>query len=158
MIAGRFQTKRFQITRKYKYSAKNVRVPAGWTVTNQIIIELEETDKLASLLSELSRVEISSDLNINGISYDVKGKEEALAEARKLAVLNAIEKANLLAKTSGSTLGKPKSIFESRVYIPNTPNNRNIGMQAFKSDGGPVPLTEGQQKISVTVTMAFSIE
>jgi uncharacterized protein YggE len=155
VVVGYFQTKRFQITRKYKYSAQNVRVPAGWIVTNQITIELEETEKLASLLSELSRIETSSDLNINGINYGVKGQEESLAEARKLAVLNAIKKANLLAKTAGSTLGKPKSITEARVYIPNT---RNIGMAAFKSEGDSVPVTEGQQKISVTVTMTFSIE
>ena len=155
VIAGHFQTKRFQITRKYKYSAQNVRVPAGWIVTNQITIELEETEKLASLLSELSGIEASSDLNINGINYGVKGQEESLAEARKLAVLNAIKKANLLAKTASSTLGKPKSIAEARVYIPNT---RNIGMAAFKSEGASVPITEGQQKISVTVTMVFSIE
>jgi uncharacterized protein YggE len=155
VVAGHFHTKRFQITRKYKYSAQNVRVPAGWIVTNQITIELEETEKLASLLSELSRIETSSDLNINSISYGVKGQEEALAEARKLAVLNAIKKANLLAKTAGSTLGKPKSITEARAYTPNT---RNIGMAAFKSEGDPVPVTEGQQKISVTVTMTFSIE
>jgi len=152
---GRFQTKRFQITRKYKYSAQNVRVPAGWVVTNQITIELEETGKLASLLSELSGIEISSDLNINGLSYGVKGQEEFLAEARRLAVLSAIKKANLLAKTAGATLGKPKSITEARVYTPNT---RNIGMAASKEDGGSVPVTEGQQKISVTVAMAFSIE
>jgi uncharacterized protein YggE len=155
VIAGHFQTKRFQITRKYKYSAQNVRVPAGWIVTNQITIELEEAEKLASLLSELSGIEASSDLNINGINYGVKEQEESLAEARKLAVLNAIKKANLLAKTAGSTLGKPKSITEARVYIPNT---RNIGMAAFKSEGDSVPVTEGQQKISVTVTMTFSIE
>jgi uncharacterized protein YggE len=155
VIAGHFQTKRFQITRKYKYSAQNVRVPAGWIVTNQITIELEEAEKLASLLSELSGIEASSDLNINGINYGVKEQEESLAEARKLAVLNAIKKADLLAKTAGSTLGKPKSITEARVYIPNT---RNIGMAAFKSEGDSVPVTEGQQKISVTVTMTFSIE
>jgi uncharacterized protein YggE len=155
VIAGHFQTKRFQITRKYKYSAQNVRVPAGWIVTNQITIELEEAEKLASLLSELSGIEASSDLNINGINYGVKEQEESLAEARKLAVLNAIKKADLLAKTAGSTLGKPKSITEARVYIPNT---RNIGMAAFKSEGDSVPVTEGQQKISVTVTMAFLIE
>jgi len=155
VVAGHFQTKRFQITRKYKYSAQNVRVPAGWIVTNQITIELEETEKLASLLSELSRIETSSDLNINSINYGVKGQEESLTEARKLAVLNAIKKANLLAKTAGSTLGKPKSITEARVYTPNT---RNIGMAAFKSEGDSVPVTEGQQKISVTVTMVFSIE
>jgi len=155
VVAGHFQTKRFQITRKYKYSAQNARVPAGWIVTNQITIELEETEKLASLLSELSRIETSSDLNINSINYGVKGQEESLTEARKLAVLNAIKKANLLAKTAGSTLGKPKSITEARVYTPNT---RNIGMAAFKSEGDSVPITEGQQKISVTVTMTFSIE
>ena len=155
VIAGHFQTKRFQITRKYKYSAQNVRVPAGWIVTNQITIELEEAEKLASLLSELSGIEASSDLNINGINYGVKEQEEPFAEARKLAVLNAIKKANLLAKTAGSTLGKPKSITEARVYTPNT---RNIGMAAFKSEGDSVPVTEGQQKISVTVTMTFSIE
>jgi len=155
VIACHFQTKRFQITRKYKYSAQNVRVPAGWIVTNQITIELEEAEKLASLLSELSGIEASSDLNINGINYGVKEQEESLAEARKLAVLNAIKKANLLAKTAGSTLGKPKSITEARVYTPNT---RNIGMAAFKSEGDSVPVTEGQQKISVTVTMTFSIE
>jgi hypothetical protein len=155
VIAGHFQTKRFQITRKYKYSAQNVRVPAGWIVTNQITIELEEAEKLASLLSELSGIEASSDLNINGINYGVKEQEESLAEARKLAVLNAIKKADLLAKTAGSTLGKPKSITEARVYTPNT---RNIGMAAFKSEGDSVPVTEGQQKISVTVTMTFSIE
>jgi len=154
-VAGHFQTKRFQITRKYKYNAQSVRVPAGWIVTNQITIELEETEKLASLLSELSGVETSSDLNINGVSYGVKRQEGALTVARKLAVLNAIKKANLLAKTAGSTLGKPKSITEARVYIPNT---RNIGMAAFKSEGDSVPITEGQQKISVTVTMVFSIE
>jgi hypothetical protein len=155
VVVGHFQTKRFQITRKYKYSPQNVRVPAGWIVTNQITIELEETEKLASLLSELSGLETSSDLNINGINYGVKGQEQPLTEARKLAVLNAIKKANLLAKTAGSTLGKPKSITEARVYTPNT---RNIGMAAFKSEGDSVPVTEGQQKISVTVTMTFSIE
>ena len=155
VVVGHFQTKRFQITRKYKYSAQNVRVPVGWIVTNQINIELEETEKLASLLSELSGLETSSDLNINGINYGVKGQEQPLTEARKLAVLNAIKKANLLAKTAGSTLGKPKSITEARVY---TPNPRNIGMAAFKSEGDSVPVTEGQQKISVTVTMTFSIE
>jgi hypothetical protein len=31
-------------------------------------------------------------------------------------------------------------------------------MAASKEDGGSVPVTEGQQKISVTVAMAFSIE
>ena len=155
VVVGHFQTKRFQITRKYKYSAQNVRVPVGWIVTNQINIELEETEKLASLLSELSGLETSSDLNINGINYGVKGQEQPLTEARKLAVLNAIKKANLLAKTAGSILGKPKSITEARVY---TPNPRNIGMAAFKSEGDSVPVTEGQQKISVTVTMTFSIE
>ena len=153
-VDGHFKTKRFQITRKYKYDAQRVRTPAGWIVVNQISVELEKTEKLATLLSKLSEIEDSQDLNINSISYGVKDKEKALVEARKRAVLNAIKKAKLYASTAGVTLGKVKSINESGGYVPNYRISRS---QAFSEAGDSVPVTEGQEKISVNLTIVFLI-
>ena len=115
---------------------------------------MEKTEKLATLLSKLSEIEDSQDLNINSISYGVKDKEKALVEARKRAVLNAIKKAKLYAETAGVTLGKVKSINESGGYAPNYRISRS---QAFSEAGDSVPVTEGQEKISVNLTIVFLI-
>ena len=152
---GHFSTQRFQVAQRNRYDTQGNRVYSGWIVTNQIKVELEKTEKLASILSMLLEIEGSKNLNIHGVGYGIKNKEEALNEARKRAVLDATEKATLYTRAVGVTLGDIRSIAEMGVSIPNA---RNEGIQVFAADAGKAPVTGGQQTISVTVRASFSIE
>lgn len=152
---GHFSTQRFQVAQRHRYDAQGNRVYSGWIVTNQIKVELEKTERLASILSMLLEIEGSQNLNIHGIGYGIKNKEATLNEARRSAVLDATKKATLYTKAVGATLGEVRSISEMGVSIPNA---RNEGVQVFAADAGKAPVTGGQQTISVTVRVSFSIE
>lgn len=152
---GHFSTQRFQVTQRHRYDTQGNRVYSGWIVTNQIKVELEKTERLATILSILLEIEGSQNLNIHGVGYGIKNKEGALNEARRNAVLDATKKATLYTKAVGVTLGNVRSISEMGVSIPNA---RNEGVQVFAADAGKAPVTGGQQTISVTVRVSFSIE
>ena len=154
-IDGHFRTQKFQVVQRNRYDSQGNHVYSGWAVTNQIKIDLENTEKLSSLLSLLLKVKDSSNLNIHGIEYGIKNSENAVNQARKAAVVNATKKARLYTEAVGATLGKVKSITETGVSVP---NSRNEGIQVFAADAGRAPVTGGDPAISVTVRVSFSIE
>ncbi len=89
----------------------------------------------------------------DGLIFDIKNKEALLLAARILAVKDAMKKAQVLAHTSGSLVGRVISIDERTQYK----STANVYRAKSSSRGGSMPIASGEKEIEVEVDMEFAI-
>ena len=99
---------------------------------------------LAISLSNQQQISVAIDTaleagakRLNEVTYLHNGTEEAIKQARILAIHRAEEKAFTLASTSGATLGKPLKISEEAISLPEE---------------------NGEDKVDVTVSVMYAIK
>ena len=88
---------------------------------------------------------------VRDVRFTIADNTGALQQARKLAVADAQSKANVLAQAASVRLGRILSI-EDGVGRPGGPVP-HVRLRAAAS----VPITAGEQKLTVTVTLTYDI-
>ena len=127
----------------------------GYRVANSITIKIIDTDKLGKLLDKL----VDSGSNrISGIRFGFNDNQKLLNEARKLAITDAGEKAELYAKTAGVDVGNIISISELGARLPQPIYSPTEMRQAkIMSDANTVPVVNGEQDISASVNLVYEL-
>lgn len=124
-----------------------------YRVTNSISVTIRELDTVGAVLD--AAVEAGAN-NIYGVEFGLEETDEAEAEARRMAVENAVEQANQLAEYAGVSLGEIVSI--SQVIGAGTPF---LGGQerfaAGMGGGGGTPIVPGQIEVSALVQITYAI-
>lgn len=130
-----------QISRKY------------YVVENTVYITVRDLSKLGTMLDAVVR---SGANTINSISFDVKDKEAALAQARDMAIAKARTEAEAIAKASGVTLGDLQTV---NVYTSNgaAPVYDAKGGMSM-SGGSQVPVSAGQLVITADANLVYEIK
>lgn len=148
------QTANFSVSPRYDYNnATNGEAPklVGYDASNTVMVTLRKLDQLGTLLDKL----VSAGSNqINGVNFMVSKPDEALDEARRLAVADAAHKAKTYTDAMGVTLGPVINISEGTAFVP------PIAMQmgAAKSfNAAPVPVAAGEQVIAIDVSVTWDI-
>jgi uncharacterized protein YggE len=106
---------------------------------------------LAKLGDLIDKVTVAGANRIEGIGFIVSNQESLLEEARRKAVADAKDKANLYARAAGFTLGKVMSLTEESVPSPRPMVARAMAASA------PVPVEAGEMTLSVRVRVVWSL-
>lgn len=126
----------------------------GYDVSQSISVKVRDTDKTGVILEGLAKAGITE---ISGPNFGVDNDEALKAEARKKAIADAKEKAQVLAKDLGVKLVRIINFNESGNYPV------YYGTKTFESSvglGGDIPAPEipkGENKITSNVTITYEI-
>jgi len=153
------QTSNFSVQPKYKYAKRTnsgeqdpPRI-VGYTVSNTVTVIVRELANLGQVLDAV----VSSGVNqMNGLSFSIAEPAPLRNQARKLAVTEARERAELYAQAAGVSLGKILSISEAGGVRPPQPASRRAAFEAVAA--GTVPIAQGQQSIQMQVNIVWEIE
>lgn len=122
---------------------------AGYSAMNMLNVRVRDLSKLGVLLD----ASITDGANtLNGITFELATPRPVMDEARKMAVADALARAELLAAAAGETLGAVLSISE----VP----NYSSPMPMFRADSaaaGAVPVASGQIGLMASVTVTYEL-
>jgi uncharacterized protein len=149
------QTSNFSLQPSYVFS-QDGKPPklSGYDVANTVSIRLRTVGKLGEILD---KVVGDGSNQVGGIQFIVSKSDELRDEARKAAVANATRIAKTYAAAAGVELGQVVSIGEPVVateIMNNSP--RTMARQADK--GAAPPIESGEEVLSATVTVVWSIK
>jgi uncharacterized protein YggE len=149
------QTQNFNVYQNQKYDANGQPTETVYAVDNTLSVIVRDISQVGKLLGTV----VSSGANsINGITFDVADKTQAITDAHKLALSKAQDQADEIATALGATLGSVQSAVvnysESPVAVP------------YGVGGGPVakpaainvPISTGQLVITTTIQLIYEIK
>jgi uncharacterized protein YggE len=122
----------------------------GYTAANEVTVRVRDLAKLGDLLD---KVAVAGANRIDGIEFIVSNPEALLDEARRKAVADAKDKADLYARAAAFTLGKVMSLTEES--LPSSP--RPMARALAASAAAPVPVEAGEMTLSVRVRVVWSL-
>ena len=122
----------------------------GFVASNQLSVRIRDLSKLGAILDQVAEDGANA---FNGLSFGLQDPGPVEDEARKLAVADAIAKAELYATAAGIALGPLIRFNEGTVQVPQ-PMAR---MQMAEAASSGVPVAGGEVTIRANVTMVFDI-
>ena len=146
------QTSQFSVQPVYERGDRGERKPeiVGYRVSNQLRIRVRKLPELGKLLDTLIR---SGSNQMSGISFGVDDSTVVMNEARKKAIADAIERAELYADAAGVTFGKVISIDEHQAVAPQ-PKFYGRAMAMSESS---VPVATGEQDFMAMINVTFEL-
>jgi len=154
------QTSGFNISPRYYYPPREKnhqqKPPkiVGYTVSNNLSVRIRDLQKVGEVLDQVVTLGVNSGGNIQFMNDDPK---EALRQARKAAMADAIDKAKTLAEAVGVDLGSILEISEnSRSPRPVPMARGNFAAKAMAADS--VPVASGENTYHVTVNVNWEID
>lgn len=147
------QTTSIYMSPEYNYDNGKT-VPNGFSATHNLSVKVKKIDGVNAILDNIASV---SDVQIQGVSYDLSDKEKVYTEARKLALEKARQKADEIAKVTGVGIKKVQSVSESGT--PNaTPMYQNYKAMDFAAVGSANSTTLAPGQLEYTVSMNVTYE
>ena len=151
------QTSNFSLQPRYEYEKQenrsNRRILVGYQVSNQVTAKVTDLDNLGATLDAL--VEAGGN-TFSGLRFALDDDSEARNEARRLAMLEAMSRAEIYAETAGYEIGRLVTINE----YENQNGPRPQMMMARSSDmaeSAPTPISGGEVGYSVQVNVTFEL-
>lgn len=147
------QTTSFNVYPMQQYGQQGEITGTLYSVDNTVYVTVRNLDMLGQILDAVVRSGANS---INGITFDVMDKEQAMSNARKLAIENARKQAEEIALATGVTLGPLMSI--------NINTGTPIAMYEGKGGGGmaaaplQAPVSAGQLVLTVDANLSYEIK
>lgn len=137
------------------YCGGGKQVLVGYTASESITVKIRNTDDAGSIMQGLGTTGVS---DLSGPNFAIDKEDSLKAEARKKAIDDAKEKAKVLAKDLGVTLGKISSFTESGGGYPMM-YGKDVMMMSEGATRAPAPaeLPKGENTISSDVTIIYEI-
>lgn len=145
------QTSGFNVYPFQQYSPTGEMTGTVFNVDNTVYVTVRDLQILGQLLDTVVRAGANS---INGITFDVLDKSQAMSEARNLAIASARSQAEEMAAAAGVTLGELQTLNVS-TGTPNMPLYEGRG--AAMDVAAEVPISAGQLVIKVEVHATYEI-
>lgn len=123
----------------------------GYEVSQSLEVTIRDTEKAGDVLAALGSTEVQ---NISGPNFTVDDADSVKMEAREKAIAAAKEKAKILAKDLGVSLGKVVSFYENQPY-PMYDSYGGMRAEAAMSSAPTLPV--GEQETSVSVSITYEI-
>ncbi|MBS1303903.1 SIMPL domain-containing protein [Loktanella sp. SALINAS62] len=122
----------------------------GYRASNDVSVTVNDLDRIGDVLDAV----VQSGANqMNGLSFDVGDRETLLNDARRAAVADAMNKAQLYADAAAVPLGSLVSLSETNVSDGPIPM-----MRMAMDEASAVPVAPGQITISASVTMSWDAD
>jgi uncharacterized protein YggE len=150
---NKIQTSNFSVQPQYAPYRQDNPEPQriiGYQVSNQVAVMLDDLSKLGATLDALVR---SGANQLGGIAFLISNPKPLAEQARTAAVADAAAKARTLASAAGVTLGPVMTIQESTSVRP-VPM---FAMARLAAAPAPPPVAEGEETVTVDVTMTYEI-
>jgi len=147
------QTTAFNVYPFQNYGMDGQPTELMYVVENTVNVKVRELNRLGEVLDAVVR---SGANQINGISFDVEDRKQAEADARRLAIQDATEKAQELADLAGTQLGDLQNI---SVYSNGSPQ------PVYNAKGGgyiaadqAAPISSGQMIITADANLVYELK
>jgi len=153
------QTSGFSIQPKYIYPSQrspgNREPPriVGYTVRNSLTVRVRDIGAIGAILDKSVTLGVNEGGNITFTNAD---PSEAIAQARTMAVKDAIARANTLAAAAGVRTGKLLEISEQSFTPQPMPMMR--AEMSMVASANAVPVAAGENTYKVSVNVSFSID
>lgn len=132
-------------------SRNGVQYRGDYRVSNSLHIVTQDIEKVGNAID----VAVKAGANeFSSIQFSATKIENALREARTLAIKNAAEAANLMAKTAGAELGKIMNIEESSAPVRGSYESAKF----MATNDFATPINAGNSEVSVTVHCNYELK
>ncbi len=151
------QTSNYSVNPKYNYTNGSSKV-VGYEASESIKVKVRDTKNVSKVLDILASQKITE---VYGPNYesDDESLEQIKDQARSLAIADAKEKANVLAKELGVRIKRIISYSDDTNNNPSYPVMFRESAKSMTMDAGAQPnLPTGENKTSVNVNITFQIE
>ncbi|WP_196139220.1 SIMPL domain-containing protein [Aliikangiella sp. G2MR2-5] len=146
------QTTHMQLSENKSYR-NNQWIKEGYFASSQINFKLEDLDKYKMLWNALA---LFPEVSMNGFSYAHSKMDDLKADLREKALINARDKARLMAKALDMSIGKPIVIEEVGASpVPFRAERMMSAAPQMKSDDNISP---GTIDYSMSVNVVFSLQ
>ncbi len=131
----------------------------GYRVSQNVSVKVRDTKKAGELVSGIGG---KGAMNVSGLSFTIDDMEAIKAEAREKAIIDAKEKAGVLAKNLNARLGRMTGYWENQGGYP-MPYGMGGDMKVSavaESMEAPrsAELPTGENKVTVTVSLTYEIK
>lgn len=127
----------------------------GYETTEYVSVKVRDLEKVGEIIKGIGSVGISE---ISGPNFTIENEDELKAEARKMAIDEAKEKAEVLARDLGVRLVRIVSFSEGGNYPTMYYGKEMIAMADSVAANPPAPeLPTGENKIISNVTITYEI-
>lgn len=146
------QTTEFRIEPQFDYRAGRPTL-RGFRATNMVSIKVRDVDRAGDVVD--GAVKAGGDLTqVQSLSFTIDDPTGLRNDARRKAMADARDKAEVLADAAGVSLGRPVSISETVSTPP--PLMRYEAAPAAASDTG-TPIEPGEMDVAVDVTVVYQL-
>ncbi|WP_373354140.1 SIMPL domain-containing protein [Pseudoroseicyclus sp. CXY001] len=122
----------------------------GFVAGSTLTVKITDLDGAGALIDAV----VSAGANqLQGISFGLSDSAAALEEARRAAVADALEKAQVYADAAGLTLGPIAALTEGGASLPPMAAQEMRMMDA----GGSMPIAAGELTVSASVSISWEI-
>ena len=158
------QTTRFNIYPRYDYEEVTIngkrigtQVLTGYTVNNTVKAKIYEIDKVGEIIDK--GADAGGDYaRINGVDFTVDDPTPYQTEIRKMAVEDAVGKAQEYALLTNVELGPVVELNEMTSGSVHSPYEADYGMRMMAAAPPTTSISAGQLEISLTVNTLFAIK
>lgn len=126
----------------------------GYVVRNQIEVRIDDLELLPTVIDAATTARGTS-LSITGPRFGLKDESSAQAEALRLAVSSAMDRARAIAAGAGRTLGEILRIEDRRAG--GMPPPQPLMRMAAAEDAASTPITPGEIEVRATVTVSIEL-
>ncbi len=144
------KTKNYRIQPRYSYEEGRAPRIVGYRISQALEVKIRSMDKIGEVFEGSVNVGVNQ---VSSLRFEVDNDDEVKAEARKLAIEDAKEKAKKLASDLGIKLIKISGFDEGTSF--DYPIFRELGL----GGGAEAPQIEvGENEIAVNVTLIYEID
>lgn len=136
------------------YCPPGKQIITGYTASESITVKIRNTLDVSAIMQGLGTTGVS---NLSGPNFTIDDEDGLKAEARKKAIADAREKAEVLAKDLGVRLGRVANFSESGNYYPMYYAKDAMMGRGETSAPSPAEIPKGENTISSDVTITYEI-
>lgn len=126
----------------------------GYLVRNQIEVRIDDLDKLSAVIDAVNASK-STTVSVTGPRFGLKDATSVQAEALRMAVASAVERARAMASGAGRMIGQVVRIEESNLAQPMPP--QPVMMRMSAESATPTPIEPGEIEVHAVVTVTSEL-
>jgi len=149
------QTANYNIYPQYDWT-NNRQTLRGYQISQSVNVKIRDLTKISDILNAVGQAGLNQ---VGGLTFDVDEPENLKQQARELAIKNAREKAESLAKIAGVKLGKVISFSEYADNSGPIPYD-SYAMKGMGVGGAEIAaptIATGSQEITITANVEYEI-
>lgn len=129
----------------------------GYRVTNTLSVTIRDLDNIGTIVDSV--VDAGGNATrLNGITFTIDDGSDLEAQARELALADAVAKADLYASATGAKRGKLVTIVEtSGTQYPQIARSESASF-AFDGDAPATQILAGSLQVRVSVQTVFAVD